>query len=112
MILKNNAKRLITINGAFVNGERVKSFKLLPGNNPAVDVPDELCDNTFVESLLADGSLIKVGESEKVESTVTSSYSDMNKTDLKSLAENMGIDVKSAWSKDDIIAEIEKLDAE
>jgi len=117
MILKNNAKRLITINGALVEGQRVTSYQIRPGNNPSVDVPDELCDNEFVKALLDDGSLIKVGESAKpvvetTETETTGDYDAMNKTDLTAFAEAQGIEVKSAWSKAEIIAEIEKLEAE
>ena len=60
MLLKNNAARLITINGKFENGARVASYKISPGNNPAVEVPDELCKNKFVESLIESGDLIEV----------------------------------------------------
>lgn len=113
MILKNNAKRLITINGAMVKNQRPTAYQIKPGDNPEVDVPDELCDNAFVKALLADGSLIKVGESEVVETDAEpSQYDEMNKTDLTSLAETMGIEVKSAWNKAQIIAEIDKIEAE
>ena len=114
MILKNNAKRLITINGAIIKGQRVTAFQIRPGHNPSVDVPDELCDNAFVKALLDDGSLVKVGESATTEanSGETSQYDSMNKTDLTAFAEAQGIDVKSAWSKAEIIAEIEKVEAE
>lgn len=116
MILKNDSRRLITINGAFVKNKRSIAYKILPGHNPSVDVPDELCDNAFVKSLIADGSLIKVGDS-VIESTAVEvqgdgEYDSMNKSDLTAFAEAHGIDVKSAWSKAEIIAEIEKLDAE
>ena len=115
MILKNNAKRLITINGGLIEGQRTTAFQIRPGNNPAVDVPDELCDNAFVKALLDDGLLIKVSESAKTieaDSGGTSQYDSMNKTDLTAFAEAQGIEVKSAWSKVEIIAEIEKLEAE
>lgn len=115
MILSNNSARLITINAPFVNHARTTSFKVLPGNNPNVDVPDELCDNAFVKSLLANGSLVKVGESAKVESTESDEpgqYDEMDKSDLKAIAESFDIEVKSAWSKARIIEEIEKSDAE
>ena len=67
MLLKNNAARLITINGKFENGTRVSSYKISPGNNPAVEVPDELCKNKFVGSLIESGNLIevKVNKNEK-----------------------------------------------
>jgi hypothetical protein len=46
MLLKNTGKRLITINGV------VKTYTILPGDNPSVDVPDELCKSTFVTALI------------------------------------------------------------
>ena len=113
MLLKNEAARLITINGAMENNVRRTSYKIKPGNNPSVDVPDELCKNKFVESLIEDGDLVVVGQQATVETTeTTSEYSDMTKGDLKEYAESLGIDVKSAWSKVEIIAEIEKVEAE
>ena len=114
MLLKNEATRLITINGAMSNNVRKVSYQIKPGNNPAVEVPDELCKNAFVRSLIKDGSLEVVSQPAKVETVVenTSEYDDMTKGDLKEYAESLGIDVKSAWSKVDIIAEIVKVEAE
>lgn len=108
MILKNNSARLITINGKMVSGMRKVAYQVKPGNNPNVDVPDELCQNTFVKVLLELGDLIKVGES-VVESTPEPTlYDEMSKEDVKAVAVGMEIDVKSSWTKDKLIEEISK----
>lgn len=61
MFLKNNAARLITINGKLnADGERETKFQVLPGNNPSVEVPDELCKSDYVKALIASGSLVHV----------------------------------------------------
>lgn len=113
MLLKNIAKRLITINGAMSNNVRKVAYQIKPGNNPAVEVPDELCRNKFVKGLIDEGSLEVVNQpAAPVEVETTSEYDDMTKGDLKEYAESLGIDVKSAWSKVEIIAEIVKVEAE
>lgn len=115
MLLKNKATRLITINGAMKNSMRGEAYQIKPGNNPAVEVPDELCEgNKFVEALIKDGSLVVMDKPATVETSdeTTSEYDDMTKSDLKEYAESLGIDVKSAWSKSEIIVEIGKVESE
>lgn len=61
MFLKNNAKRLITVNGKLDSkGQRSVKYQLKPGNNPAVEVPDELCKTEYVKALLASGAVVQV----------------------------------------------------
>lgn len=61
MFLKNNAKRLITINGKLDDkGERLTKYQVLPGNNPSVEVPDELCESDYVKTLMSNGDLVQV----------------------------------------------------
>ena len=108
MLLKNNAARLITINGKFENGERSESYQIKPGNNPAVEVPNELCDNAFVKGLITDGSLLVVGES-KTE-TEPSVYDDMSKADIVALCEAQEIEVGSRDTKADLIAKLEAVE--
>lgn len=108
MILKNNVARLITINGAMVNNQRTKSFQVRPGNNPAVDVPDELCNNKFVKGMIDNGSLIKVGESAEVESE----YATMSKSDLLSLCESLEIETTSRDTVKTLSGKLDTLEAE
>lgn len=62
MLLKNNAKCLITINGPLVNGMRSVAYDIKPGDNPAVEVPDELCDSDFVKAMIDNGHLIAMSQ--------------------------------------------------
>ncbi len=117
MLLKNNVPRLITINAEpMKDGKRGKAYQIKPGNHPAVDVPDEVCKgNKFVESLIKDESLLVITEPDEVievEETETCEYDDMTKSELKAYVESLGIDVKSTWSKAEIIVEIDKFEAE
>lgn len=120
MLLKNTAPRLITINAPAVKAEngrkmKAKAYQIKPGKNPSVEVPDELCKNAFVEGLIESGDL-QVIESTSTETIVddetTNEYDGMEKPDVKLVAESLGIDVKSSWSKTKIIQEIVKLESE
>lgn len=84
MFLKNNAKRLITINGKLNDkGERLKKFQVLPGNNPSVEVPDELCKTDYVKSLLVSGDLVQVqGDPTKPDLPPVKTQGDPTKPDL------------------------------
>lgn len=62
MFLKNEAARLITIN--HLVGETETSYKILPGENPAVEVPDGVAKIDFVKALLENGDLRRVGADE------------------------------------------------
>lgn len=62
MLLKNEAARLITINH-LVDGVET-SYPILPGENPAVEVPDEAAKIDFVKALLKNGDLRRVGADE------------------------------------------------
>lgn len=62
MFLKNEAARLITINH-LVEGAEI-SYPILPGENPAVEVPDEVAKIDFVKALLNNGDLRRVGADE------------------------------------------------
>lgn len=103
MLLKNNKARLITINGKMVNGERNTAYQIKPGDNPSVEVPNELCDNAFVKSLIADGSLTVMDASTPDES---SEYDDMSKADLVALCEAQDIEVGARDTKADLIAKL------
>jgi len=62
MFLKNEAARLITIN--HLVGDKETSYPILPGENPAVEVPDAAAKIDFVKALLKNGDLRRVGADE------------------------------------------------
>ena len=62
MFLKNEAARLITIN--HLVDDKETSYPILPGENPAVEVPDEVAKIDFVKALLKNGALRRVGADE------------------------------------------------
>lgn len=59
MFLKNEAARLITIN--HLVDDKETSYRILPGENPAVEVPDAVAKIDFVKALLKNGDLRRVG---------------------------------------------------
>lgn len=110
MLLKNNVARLITINGKLDDkGQRSVKFQIKPGNNPAVEVPDELCKSEFVKALIASGALTSVAGTpvEHVEPS-ESLYADFDKTQLVAQCEARDIEVKA---RDTVEKLIEKLEA-
>lgn len=107
MLLKNNKARLITINGPMRGDRRQVSYQIKPGNNPAVEVPDELCKTAFVKSLIADGSLIAVAADEPE----PSAYDGMKKADLIALCEAKEIEVDSRDTVKSLTEKLEVSDA-
>ena len=95
MLLKNKATRLITINGAMKNSMRSKAYQIKPGKNPAVEVPDELCKNKFVEGLIEDGSLEVMGQPATVEEVEPT---DDERDLLLAEAMDLDLDVKDSWA--------------
>lgn len=57
MFVKNNAARLITVS-VIINGV-TQDFPILPGENPAVEIPDAAAKLDFVKALIENGSLIE-----------------------------------------------------
>lgn len=110
MLLKNQVARLITINGEFENGQRVKAYQIKPGNNPAVEVPNELCENAFVKALIADGSLLVLSEDDASVSAAPSEYDGMSKSDLVALCEAQDIEVVARDTAKTLIAKLEAVD--
>jgi hypothetical protein len=100
MLLRNNAKRLITINAPMAEGGYTTFFDIKPGDNPAVEVPDELCKSDFVKNLLDTGDLIRMtpAESDDVDS-------------LRDEAMLLGIKVDKKWDAARIQSEIDKANA-
>jgi len=109
MLLKNTKARLITINGKFENGQRTQAYQIKPGNNPAVEVPNELCTNSFVKALIADGSLLVQCEDDASVSSAPSEYDDMSKSDLVALCEAQDIEVVARDTVKTLIAKLESV---
>ena len=98
MLLRNNSKRLITINASMTEGGYTEFYDVLPGENPAVEVPDHLCESDFVQHLLKTRDL-------------TVEYVQPADDDLESLRNEallLGIDVDKKWKAPRIRAEIDK----
>lgn len=106
MFLKNEAARLITIN--HLVGEKETSYPILPGENPAVEVPDAVAKIDFVKALLKNGDLRRVGADE-----LESDDDDEGDDDLEALraeAEELGIEV-GRWGAPRLRTEIAKAKA-
>ncbi|WP_122425156.1 hypothetical protein [Pseudomonas viridiflava] len=98
MFLKNEAARLITIN--HLVGEKETSYPILPGENPAVEVPDAVVKIDFVKALLSNGDLRRVGADE-IEN-------DDGEEDLFAEAEALGLKPEKSWNEDRLRAAIAK----
>lgn len=101
MFLKNEAARLITIN-YLVDGTET-SYPILPGENPAVEVPDAVAKIDFVKALLKNGDLRRVGADEL--------QSEDDDEDLVAQAEALGIKVNKTWGENRLREEIAKAQA-
>lgn len=113
MLLKNTKARLVTINGPYANGVRTVKYQILPGDNPAVEVPDKLCKSAFVQSLIKDGTLLVLsGESAADTDDDGSDYSKMSRADLLTLCENRGIETIKQDTQKTLAAKLVAKDAE
>ena len=121
MLLKNNVARLITINGKLDDkGQRAVKFQIKPGNNPATEVPSELCKTSFVKSLVASGALTVLSEDDAalpgdptkpdLPGKPESLYADFDKAQLVAQCEARGIEVKSRDTATQLIAKLEAAD--
>lgn len=109
MHLKNEAARLITINT--MEGERLVQYRILPGENPAVEVPESVAKIDFVKALLKNGSLRRVGsdELEGVDLEKDELVEDSEEIDLlRTEAEELGINVDKRWGINRLKEEIAK----
>lgn len=102
MFLKNEAARLITIN--HLVGDKETSYPILPGENPAVEVPDEVAKIDFVKALLKNGDLRRVGADEL-------EAEESDDEDLTAQAEALGIKVNKTWGENRLREEIAKAQA-
>ncbi|WP_454864571.1 hypothetical protein [Pseudomonas rhizophila] len=103
MFLKNEAARLITINH-LVDGTRT-SYKILPGENPAVEVPDAVEKIDFVKALLKNGDLRRVGADE-LEAEEDDGGDDIEA--LRAEATAAGVTVSERWGEKRLKVEIAK----
>ena len=70
-----------------------KTIQIKPGDNPAVEVPQEACESVFVQNLLKEGMLRE--EAAAVSSLIVSE----DELDLLRMeAESLGIEVKDSWA--------------
>ena len=107
MFLKNEAARLITINH-LVDGTET-SYPILPGENPAVEVPDAVAKIDFVKALLKNGDLRRVGADE-----LESEDDDEGDDDIEALREQAGragVKVNKTWGETRLREEIAKAQA-
>jgi len=107
MFLKNEAARLITIHH-LVNGEK-SSYPILPGENPAVEVPDAVAKIDFVKTLIKNGDL-RVADADEAEADDDSDDED-DIDALREQAGRAGVKVNKTWGAARLRAEIEKATA-
>lgn len=106
MHLKNEAARLITINHK--DGDKVTQYRILPGENPAVEVPDAVTKLDFVKALLKNGSLRKVGKEELAGDEEESDEGDVEIEALRAEAAGLGVEVSNRWGAKRLREEIAK----
>ncbi|EKT4497367.1 hypothetical protein QEM27_005192 [Pseudomonas putida] len=105
MHLKNEAARLITIRH-IVDGAKV-SYQILPGENPAVEVPDEVAKTAFVKALIQNGDLRRVGADEGDDE----GEDEDDIATLREQAGRAGVKVDKRWSAARLREEIAKVAA-
>lgn len=121
MLLKNNAKRLISINSPHtpikdVEGKGVidvvwgKVYELLPAGE-AVAVPDELCKTKYVKALIKCGDVVIADMTETPPEDEDDGLYAMTVKELQMKAFESGIEVPSNARKDDIIAAIREFES-
>jgi len=102
MLLRNNSKRLITINAPMTESGYSTFYDIKPGDNPAVEVPDEFCKSDFVKNLLNTGDLTRMTPAESDSDDVDS---------LRDEAMLLDIKVDKKWDAARIQSEIDKANA-
>lgn len=102
MFLKNEAARLITIN--HLVGETETSYPILPGENPAVEVPDAVAKIDFVKALIKNGDL-RIADADEAEGD---DEDDGELDALRTQATELGIEFTERWGAKRLQAEIAK----
>lgn len=106
MFLKNEAARLITIN--HLVGEVETSYPILPGENPAVEVPDAVKKIDFVKALLKNGDL-RIADADEAESSDEEDSGDGDDIEaLREQAGRAGVKVNKTWGETRLREEIAK----
>lgn len=107
MYLKNEAARLITIKHV-VDGE-LKSYQILPGENPAVEVPDAVGKIDFVKALIDSGDLRRADASDAEIDEDDDAGDDIEA--LREQAGRAGVKVNKTWGAARLREEIAKATA-
>lgn len=112
MLLKNNSKRLITVNVPLFKKDpktekdvfyKYEGTRILPGKNPPVEIPDEVCKNKFVKALIKSNDLSIVLD-EDDDGDVDDDLSSKTKDELMEIAKMMELEIPSSSKKADIIS--------
>ena len=98
MLLRNLSKRLITVNGPMSDAGYPEHYDVLPGDNPAAEVPDELTKSDFVQNLLKIKDLVNV--------TAPIASDDLEA--LRDEAMLLGITIGKGWDAAKLQSEIDK----
>lgn len=113
MFLKNDSARLITINHKAEDGT-VTPYDILPGDNPAVEVPAEVAKMDFVKALLKNKSLSKATAAEAEDEEEQEEEQEEEGDDLEALraeATGLGVKVDKRWKEPKLREEIAKAKA-
>lgn len=95
MLVKNTTARILT-----VNVKKGQSYRVLPGNHPAVEISKEAEKLEFTKDLLKRGWLKEVEAQEEKQPT--------EKEQLKEDLEALGVEVKSSWTVAQMKENLEK----
>jgi len=99
MYLRNMSRRLITVNTP--SGDK---FRILPGDNPSVEVSKEALETDFVKHLLSTGELI-------IDANHALRINDSDDEELANLqaeAFMLGIEYKDSWKASTLKKKIEE----
>ena len=109
MLVRNNAKRLITFNTNSGDNKKNKAYNLMPAGS-AVDLPKEVTDTKYFKELLKLGDVVQEGvapvtETEEDENNFDD-LEDLTKDELLAKALNLGVVVDGRSGEATIIKKI------
>lgn len=112
MFLKNNSRRLITVNIPKFKVDpksgksifhKYEGIQIKPGNNPAVEFEDDFVnDSKFIKSLIKSGDLSMVLDEDE-DGENEDDLSKKTKAELIEIAVMMGLEVDNSLKKAEII---------
>lgn len=103
MLLKNVGARVIII-----NTQAGGQYYLLPGNEPAVEVPECKVAAPYIEGLINSGELIALSGSQKDEGAQNEDQPQTDERDeMIAELESLGVKVDKRWSNDRLKTELE-----